>query len=156
MKKLFLDTNLYLRFFLKDNESQYQSIYNLFEKIEEGKFKPYTSSIVFLELNYVARNIYKLSLGEVLGCMDAVRKMRGMTVIEKTYTNRAINLYKKYKIKLGDCFIAVQAPEGAMFATYDEDFKKIKEVDSQTPEEILEDMPYDNSKRERMRLLKKI
>lgn len=138
MKKLFLDTNLFLRFFLKDDESQYQNVYNLFAKIEEGKFKPYTSSIVLLELNYVVRNIYKLSIDEILDYIDAVKKMRGITVIEKTYTDRAINLYKKYKIKLGDCFISAQLPKGAILASYDEDFQKIKEIQPQTPDEILE------------------
>ena len=137
MKKLFLDTNLFLRFFLKDDENQYQNVYNLFAQIEEGKFKPYASSIVFLELNYVARNIYKLSINEILDYIDAVKKMRGMTIIEKTDAEEATNLYGKYRIKLGDCFIATQLPKGAILVTYDEDFKKIKEIQSQTPEETL-------------------
>ena len=73
---------------------------------------------------------------EVLDYIEAVRKMRGMTVMEKTDTKRAINLYRKYKIKLGDCFIVMQVPKGAILVTYDEDFKKIKEVSSQTPDAI--------------------
>lgn len=138
MKKLFLDTNVILRFFLRDNENQYQNVYNLLAKIEEGKFRPYTSSIVFLELNYVAKKIYKLSVDEVLDYMEAVKKMRGMTIIEKTDADRAINLYRKYRIKLGDCFIATQLPKEAILVTYDEDFKKIKEISPQTPDEILQ------------------
>lgn len=137
MTKLFLDTNIILRFFLKDNESQYQDVCDLFAKIEEGAFKPYTSSIVFMELNYVVRNIYKLPIDEVLDYIDAIKKMRGMTVIEKTDTDNAVNLYKKYKIKLGDCFIATQLPKEAILVSYDSDFKKLKEIKSQTPDEIL-------------------
>jgi len=138
MKKLFLDTNIFLRFFLRDNESQYQNVRRLIAKIEEGTFKPYTSSIVFLELNYVARNIYKLSINEVLDYIGAIKKMRGMTVIEKTDTDKAVNLYRKYKIKLGDCFIAAQLAKGAMLITYDEDFKKVEEISSQTPDAIFQ------------------
>lgn len=134
MKKLFLDTNIFLRFFLRDDENQYQDVCRLFAKIEEGNFKPYTSSIVFLELNYVVRNIYKLPIEEVLDYITAVRKMRGMTVIDKTDTDKAINLYKKYKIKLGDCFIATQLPKEAILLSYDTDFKKVKEIKSQTPD----------------------
>lgn len=140
MKKLFLDTNLFLRFFLRDNEAQYQNVYRLFSKIEEGRFKPYTSSIVFLELNYVARSIYKLSIDEVLDYLGAIKKMRGITVIEKTDASKAVSLYRKYKIKLGDCFITVQLPKGAMLISYDEDFKKIKEIKSLTPEETLQEL----------------
>lgn len=137
MKKLFLDTNIFLRFFLRDDESQYQDVCKLFAKIEEGRFRPYTSSIVFLELNYVVRNIYKLSIDEISDYVNAIKKMRGMTVIEKTNTDKAINLYKKYKIKLGDCFIASQLSDEAALVSYDKDFRKIKEIQSQTPDEIL-------------------
>lgn len=138
MKKLFLDTNVILRFFLKDSKSQYQAVCKLFAEIEEGAFKPYTSSIVFLELNYVVRNIYKLPIEEVLEYIGAVKKMRGMTVIDKTDSDDAISLYKKYKIKLGDCFIASQLPKETMLLSYDADFKKIKEIRSQTPDEMLQ------------------
>ena len=140
MKKLFLDTNIFLRFFLRDNENQYQSVCRLLAKIEEGTFRPYTSSIVFLELNYVVRNIYKLPIDEVLDYLDAIRKMRGMTVIEKTDTDKAIALYTRYKIKLGDCFIATQIPKEGILLSYDEDFKKIKEIKFQTPDEILQSL----------------
>jgi len=137
MKKLFLDTNIFLRFFLRDEESQYQNVLKLLSVIEEGKFKPYTSSIVFLELNYVLRNIYKLSVSETVGHLEAIEKMRGMTVIEKTDSIKAINLYKKYRIKLGDCFITTQLKKGSVLVTYDEDFGKVKEVECQNPEIIL-------------------
>ena len=140
MRKLFLDTNIFLRFFLRDDEGQYQNVCKLFSKIEEGKFKPYASSIVFLELNYVARSIYKLPIHEVLDYIEAVRKMRGMTVVEKTDTKGAINLYRKYKVKLGDCFIASQLPKGAILCSYDDDFKKIKEIQVQAPDEILKEV----------------
>ncbi len=140
MKKLFLDTNIFLRFFLRDNENQYQNVFRLLAKIEEGTFKPYTSSMVFLELNYVVRNIYKLPIDEILDYIDAIKKMRGMTVIEKTNSDNAISLYKKYKIKLGDCLIATQLPKEAVLLSYDADFKKVKEIKSQTPDEILQDL----------------
>lgn len=140
MKKLFLDTNIFLRFFLRDDESQYQNVCKLFAKIEEGNFKPYTSSIVFLELNYVVRNIYKLPIEEALNYINAVREMRGMTVVDKTDTDKAISLYKKYKIKLGDCFIVSQLPKETVLLSYDADFRKIKEIKSQTPGEILQEL----------------
>lgn len=140
MKKLFLDTNLFLRFFLRDDEDQYQSVCKLLSKIEEGKFRPYTSSIVLLELNYVARNIYKLPIDDVIDYINAIKKMRGMVVVEKTDSDKAILFYRKYKIKLGDCFIVTQLPKEAMLVTYDEDFKRIEEIKSQTPDEILKEL----------------
>lgn len=140
MRKLFLDTNIFLRFFLRDEEGQYQNVLKLLSVIEEGKFRPYTSSIVFLELNYVLRNIYKLSVSETVAHLEAMGKIRGMTVIEKTDSIRAINLYKKYRIKLGDCFIATQLSKGSILVTYDEDFGKVKEIESQNPEAILKEL----------------
>jgi len=144
MRKLFLDTNVFLRFFLKDNEKQYQDVCKIFSKIEEGEFKPYTSAIVFLEFNYVARKIYKLSISETIGFIEAIRKMRGMTIIKKTDINKAINFYRRYKIKLGDCFIAAQVAKGTMLITYGQDFGKVKEIISKTPEAILNNVSDKN------------
>ena len=111
---------------------------NYSKRLKRGSLNHIPPQLFFLELNYVTRKIYKLPIEEVLDYIEAVRKMRGMTVIEKTDADKAITLYKKHKIKLGDCFIAAQIPKGAVLATYDEDFKKIKEIQSQTPDEILQ------------------
>lgn len=48
MTKIFLDTNVWLRFFLYDND-QFASVEKLITAIEEGKFLPSEKPTVFLK-----------------------------------------------------------------------------------------------------------
>jgi len=128
MKKLFLDTNVWLRFFLKDNEKQYGEVEKLISSIEEGKFKVYTSAIVILEVNYVLKNVYEIEFEEILEIIEAIRRFRGITIVEKTNLDIALKFYRKYKIKLSDCLIVSQIPKDALLVTFDEEMEKIREA----------------------------
>lgn len=50
--KLLLDTNVLLRFYLRDVEKQYQETIELINQIESGEYRAYTSNIVLLEMVY--------------------------------------------------------------------------------------------------------
>lgn len=137
MNKIFLDTNVLLRFFLKQGDHQYKSSLALVSKIENGELKPYTSTIVLLELNYVGSKIYKIPDSEIMFWFEAICEMRNMTLIERTDLGKALTFYKKYKIKLGDCFIASQIPKDTILVTFDKELGKIKEIQVQTPEDVI-------------------
>lgn len=131
--KIFLDTNLLLRYYLKDNPEQFESVANLLLQIEEGQFKVYTSSIIFLEVSYVLKSVYKLSLPEIIDILDSIFTIRGITVLEKTNTKLALQFYKKYKIKFTDCLIASQMPKNTILVSFDEELSKIKEITLKKP-----------------------
>jgi predicted nucleic-acid-binding protein len=135
--KAFIDSNIWLRFFIPDNEQAYSESKQLIEAIDNGQVQPYTSNIVLLEVNYTLRSVYKLNNLAVTDDLDAILKLRNMTLIEKTYSKKALQLYKKINIKFGDCLIVYQVPKNTTLVTYDQDFKKINSIKSQTPGEFL-------------------
>lgn len=135
MKKLFLDTNIWLRFILEDNE-QAEDCRKLITQIEAGKWRVYTSTIVMLEVNYVLSSVYKIKVSRVLEDIEAILKTRNLTLIEKTDFRQAIKLYRQAKIKLTDCLIAAQLPKKMVFVSYDQDFKKLP-VLLKTPAELI-------------------
>src|SRR3990167_4309159 len=105
MKKLFLDTNIWLRFILEDNE-QAKDCRQLIIQIEAGKWRVYTSTIVLLEINYVLGSVYKIKQSQVIDDLEAILKTRNLTLIEKTNFVFALKLYRQTKVKLSDCLIA--------------------------------------------------
>lgn len=135
--KIFLDTNILLRYFLKDEPKQFELCKNLISQIEEGKFTVYTSGIIFLEISYVLKSVYKLPFKEVTNILDSVFSIRGITIIEKTNTNLAFKFFKKYKVKFTDCLIASQLPKDIILVSYDEELLKIKELKVKNPQQIL-------------------
>lgn len=130
-------TNILLRVFLKDIPSQFEQCQNLISDIETGKFQAYTSSIVFLESSYVLKGIYKIPFEEVLKILDAISDIRGLTIIEKTNTKKALEFYKAYKIKFTDCLIASQLPKDAILVSFDEELGKISEVTTKKPQDLI-------------------
>jgi len=56
---IFVDTNYFLRFLLKDIGKQHQKAKKLFEKAASGEIKLFTSMIVFFEIYWVLFSFYK-------------------------------------------------------------------------------------------------
>lgn len=136
-KKIFLDTNILLRFLVNDVPEQHEICSKLMSEISKGNFTPYFSSIVVLELVYILNQTYKKPKKMMLEKIEKLLELRNLTFIEKSDTNKALALFKKYKIKYGDCLIATQIPEGVTLVTYDKEFKKIPRLITRTPGEAL-------------------
>ncbi|OGD62742.1 hypothetical protein A2160_04730 [Candidatus Beckwithbacteria bacterium RBG_13_42_9] len=135
--KVFIDTNIWLRYVLGKDSAQYKQSQELIEKIESGRLKPYTSAIVLLEVYFVLTNLYKIKRPLVQQFIESLLKTRNLTLIEKTSFTKAWNLHQKTQIKLADCLIASQLPPKTQLCTFDKDFKRLTEVKSFTPLEIL-------------------
>lgn len=134
--KVFIDSNIWLRFILADQKKAYLQCRSFLEMVELGKLKPYTSFLVLLEVYYVLTAIYKIK--QKLVCQDllTILSTRNLVLLETTFFKKALALHQKTAIKLADCLIASQIPLNAVLVTYDADFKKIKELSVKSPEEF--------------------
>lgn len=135
--KVFLDTNIFLRFYVKEDETSHSECVRLLNLCNQGSCRPYTSNIVISEVIYVLSRLYKFPKAEVLAAIDDLLNLRNLTVIEKTDTPRAIKLYKKNNLKIGDCMIATQVPVGVALCTYDADFSMLSELKISTPSGVI-------------------
>ena len=131
--KIFVDTNVLLRFFLEEQGEQFQSSKRLITQIEEGIHQAQTSSIVFLEVSYVLKSIYKIPSREIVEVLKSIRSLKNLKVIEKTNLDRALQLHSKYNVKFSDCLIASQIPENTVLITFDKEFNKIPGIKAKTP-----------------------
>lgn len=137
MKKIFIDTNLWVRFFIEDNQEQFNQTKELLARVAAGGLRAYTSTIVLLELQFVLQKLYHLSLEKTVEIFEIIRKTRNITIIEKTDLDSAIKFLKLYKIKFPDCLIASQLPKNIALVSFDEELSKIKEITVKTPGQVL-------------------
>lgn len=135
--KFLLDTNIWIRYIVKDNDQQFAQAKELFAAIDAGVVKVYGSSIVFLEVNYVLKNLYRFKFEEILEVMSSMRSLRDVTIFEDVNIEIALQLFKVYRVKFSDCFIASQLRKDIILVTFDRELKKIKEITTKTPGEIL-------------------
>lgn len=137
MKRIFIDTNVWLRFLTADEKRQFEDCQRLLVLSEQGRFKPYTSTIVLLEIAYTLASFYRAGKKEIISDLEDLLKTRNLTLIEKSDFSKALILFKRYQIKLADCLIATQLPKGVVLCTYDQEFKRIKGISGLTPKEVL-------------------
>lgn len=134
--RLFLDSNIFLRLLVPEDQKQTSECKELFNRIRAGAITPLTSDIVIAEVNYVLTKLYKIEKSKVVEWQKDLLKLTNLNLIQTTDVQKAINLYEKLNIKFGDCLIATQVPQGAPLCTYDSDFKKIKGLTSVLPTQI--------------------
>lgn len=137
MPKLLFDTNFWIRFVSRDEPKKYQIVSEIIQKISDGQISAYISNIIILEINFVLVKKYHLPQKEVDSFLNSLLKIKGLKVIDKTDTKKALGLRKQYGIKLADCMIATQTSERVALVTFDRDFQKIKGLKMIAPESLV-------------------
>ncbi len=127
---IFVDTNYFLRFLLKDNKSQYLQVKKLLIKAAQGKIELISSSIVFFEVHFVLKSFYKKDKSFLIGILTEILNL-SVVFPEKHLLQESIRLYGKSAVGLEDCYnIAFSKVAGVKeFKTFDiklgKEFEKI-------------------------------
>lgn len=137
MIKIFLETSLFIRFFTQDDPKKGQESTELFKIVEQGKARPYTSNIVLMEVIFILTKWYRYPKQQVLEDTYRILSIMNISLVEKTDTRKALQYFKIFPIKYGDCLIASQVPKEVTLVSYDREFKRIPAIDLVTPEEII-------------------
>lgn len=118
---IFVDTNYFLRFFLKDIETQYKDAEALFEKSALGKIQLFTSVIVFFEIDWVLSSFYKISKEKVIVILEKILKMDFIFIEFRDLLNMSVEIYKSSNLDLEDSFNLVYSKKNnaSSFATFD-------------------------------------
>src|SRR4030065_1328983 len=128
---IFVDTNVFLRFFVRDVESFYQKARELFEKAERGDAKLETSDTVIAEIVWVLESYYDFSKAEIKEVVDTILETKNIRVANHSRVKEGINNYAAGKIDFIDaCNIAYIKSKGLKkVATFDvKHFKTIEGV----------------------------
>lgn len=134
---IFLDANILLRYLVADHRELFEDCRALIITIQKGSLQPYVSSIVLLEVAYVLSSVYGVSRSAIVKDIATILDLRGLVIAEETHFRDAFALHQKTGVKLSDCLIATQVPEGVTFCTYDRDFAKLPKLRVATPKDIL-------------------
>ena len=138
MTRIFLDTNIFLRFLIPEDKTTFQHCQLIFEKAKSGSFIPFISDIVLQEIIYVLKTTYKFPREKIINTIKKISQIRNIVIVEKTDISQALDIYYKYNIKFGDCLIATQIPKGATLCSYDKDFSTLPFLSVAPPSKIIE------------------
>ena len=139
--KYYLDTNIFLRFLVADDERAHASCVELFRLIEERKIKGITSSLVFAEIVWVLGSFYKFPRAKISEALAILGRSR-ISFDDRFDILTAIELYGSHTVKFVDALIASHPliRSGKLpIVSYDTDFDKLK-VKRIEPQEVVAEM----------------
>jgi len=128
---VFVDTNVFLRFFVKDVEAQYKKAHALFEKAEVGKIKLETSELVIAEIVWVLESFYGFTRKEVTEVLTTLLTSRNLKIANHARISEAVHLYSSGNMDFIDAYnIAyIKSKEYTKIATFDsKHFKKVEGI----------------------------
>lgn len=127
MKKLYVDTNNFLRFLLQDNIEQAKVAEKKFTLAKEEKVKIIIISEVIPELVYVLSGVYKLSRVKVAKYIEYIVKTAYFNVEQRDVWVKVMSIYPQVNVDIVDIFLAVKAKdEDGEVLSFDKDFEKLE------------------------------
>ena len=100
---IFVDTNYFLRFLLRDIESQYKEAKNIFLQAGRGEEDLFSSIVVFFEVFWVLRSTYKKDKQALVEKLDKLLKLN-VEFDDHQLLLESVNLFKHLPLSLEDCF----------------------------------------------------
>ena len=125
MAKL-LDTNLIIRFLIKDDLSQFEAAQKLFNSLDENLV---LSDLSLAEVVWTLHSVYKLTKQEIIENLLKLLELKNLTANFHLLINSLL-IYQDYNISFIDAYLLAYCEEEKLEGIYsfDEGLDKIKSI----------------------------
>jgi len=133
-----LDTNIFVRFFVKEDEKSFNECYTLLDKVQRNLIKAVTNTLVIAEVVWLLKSYYKLDRQTISMIVKAINCFNGLKIISNYELNLAAGIFQDYNLKFVDALIATIPQiftKKWTIISYDKDFDQI-DVVRKEPAEI--------------------
>ena len=107
MEKVFIDTNLFIRYLVNDVPSQIEKVEHLFDLAEKGEIRLATGPPVFFEIAWTLKSFYKMERQQIHECLSAITGIQGLAITDIDIIEEALELYNQTSTDFGDAYMAV-------------------------------------------------
>ena len=118
---IILDTSALIRFFTQDDPIKGEQVKKLLESGEELVIP----EVVFPEIQYVLRNLYKAKREKIIKAFQFLAAQKNVKLTSQT--KKAIDIFSTSNLDMADCLIAVYSQDGQL-ASFDEKMLKLSGV----------------------------
>lgn len=135
MAKIFVDTNIFIRYLTKDDPSKYAKCREIFRKTIEGEIEVVTSALVIAELIWTLLSYYKVPKADVIEKVSIIIATENLFIPDKDIIADALVLYARKNIDYIDAYnAAFMKYQGLQeICSYDEDFDAVETLQRKTP-----------------------
>ena len=127
---IFLDTNIILRFILKDHPAYSPKAKAIIEKVDKGEAKVYISWPTILEVVFVLQNSIKLPKKEITKKLLPIFHSENVNLEQKSLLDTIFAYYVDKNISLTDAYNAalMQKKKVKQIYSFDSDFDKFSQI----------------------------
>lgn len=139
MSTYFVDTNIFLRTLIKEDEDIFQECVEFLQAIKQNKINGATSTIVLAELAWTLSSYYKFTKNKIIIALDSILKLSGLKIVDGYDMYIALKSYKNKNVKFIDAVISsIHTIQGKIWVvvSYDKDFDKLY-ILRQEPKDVL-------------------
>jgi predicted nucleic-acid-binding protein len=128
-KRRLADTNLIVRYLVRDNAAQAAIAEKLFEASDRGDLVIEILPCVLAESVFVLESFYNRPRGDISAALKVLITSPGAEIDASEVHLDALDRYRKTSAHFVDCVVAATAvAEGVSVATFDRDFRKFSDV----------------------------
>ena len=123
-----IDSNIFLRLFVRDDEQKWKDSMRVMQKIAERQIAAYIPTLVPAEVNFVLTSFYRFEKSRVVQATKSMVSISNLKTLDDLSVIRGTQLYEEYNVKFTDCLLASSAllQNGqAAILSYDRDFDKL-------------------------------
>lgn len=109
MNPVFVDTNVFMRFFTLDEKGQHARAARLFRRAAQGALTLVTGPPVLFEICWTLRSAYGLSRDKALNVLCRIAAMPGLEMVDRPVVEEALRLAGKSRQDFADAYIVASA-----------------------------------------------
>jgi len=135
METKFVDTNIFLRYLIKDDPPKYEKCREIFKKAMKGKIAVTTSGMVIAELVWTLLSYYRVPKAEVVEKVTVIVGTKSLSIPDKHIVADALVLYARKNIDFIDAYNAIFMRYHGLreIYSYDEDFELVEDIQRREP-----------------------
>lgn len=108
-RQAWLDTNVILRYLLRDSEELFQVVSPVFAQAESGELTLYLHPLIIAELVWTLDSFYGYEKREIVNVLSSFIDARGLEVVDKETVRLALEDYYAKNVDYIDAYLAAYA-----------------------------------------------
>ncbi len=127
---IFIDTNIFLRYFEREDEQAYRKTEKLFTEIVNGNITGISTSLVIAEVIWVLEKFYNWDKEEICNNIKLILRTPNIIFKERAILLEAINIYRERNISFIDAYnySYMKANNVTKICSLDKDFDKLPDI----------------------------
>jgi len=127
---IFIDTNIFLRYFEREDEQAYRKTEKLFTEIVNGNITGISTSLVIAEVIWVLEKFYNWDKEEICNNIKLILRTPNIIFKERAILLEAINIYRERNISFIDAYnySYMKANNVTKIYSLDKDFDKLPDI----------------------------